>query len=308
MSESEVVPMVPTGATEGNTNLPSPDTKETKKRPSPALSWCFTWNNYPEDWIEILVPGFQNNPNVTGYIGGKEVSKTGTPHIQGYMEFKEKARPMGLLPKKVKWICARGSNAKNHKYCSKDGDWIEWGTCVQKKKYSVDIELRPWQLEIHTECRGTPDDRTIHWYWEPDGCAGKTTFQKWLYLNNLGVIVMSGKATDMKNGIIEYQDKNEELPRIVVINIPRCQDPDHISWQGIEEIKDMFFFSPKYHSGQVCGPNPHVFIFSNEPPPMHKLSEDRWKIHRITEDARDARMPPAAAPAAVPPAAPAAGC
>ena len=87
----------------------------------------------------------------------------------------------------------------------------------------------------------------------------------------------------MKNGILEYEEKNHALPKIVLINIPRCQDTDHISWQGIEEIKDMFFFSPKYHGGQVCHANPHLFIFSNEEPPLWKMSEDRWVVHEITE-------------------------
>jgi len=98
-----------------------------------------------------------------------------------------------------------------------------------------------------------------------------------------GVVVLSGKASDMKNGIIKFEEANEMLPTIVLINIPRCTDVDHISWQGIEEIKDMFFFSPKYESGMICGKNPHVIIFSNEPPPERKLSDDRWKIIRIEE-------------------------
>ena len=252
------------------------------KQVSPALSWIFVWNNYPEDWKEILVPKFQDSTNVKGYIAGKEIAPTtGTPHLQGYVEFKEKARPMGLLPPQVHWKCARGNTNSNFNYCSKDGDFVSWGSVKYTPPYSINIELRPWQIEIHQICGNDPDDRTIYWYWEPDGCKGKTTFQKWLFLNHPGVIVVSGKAADMKNGVIEYEEKHSELPKIVVINIPRCQDTDHVSWQGIEEIKDMFFFSPKYHGGQVCGPNPHVLIFSNDEPPFYKLSSDRWKVKRI---------------------------
>ena len=271
----------------GGVILDPPRYKESlpMKRPNPALSWIFTWNNYPEDWKSILVPGFQNNANVKGYIAGKEIAPTsGTPHLQGYLEFKDKARPMGLLPKEVHWKCARGNTNQNFEYCSKEGDFVSWGSVFYTPPYSINIELRPWQLEIHGICEAEPDDRTIHWYWEPDGCKGKTTFQKWLFLNHKGVIVVSGKASDMKNGVIEYEEKHHVLPKIVVINIPRCQDTDHVSWQGIEEIKDMFFFSPKYHGGQVCGPNPHVFIFSNESPPMYKLSSDRWKVQEIKSE------------------------
>jgi len=61
-----------------------------------------------------------------------------------------------------------------------------------------------------------------------------------------------------------------------LINIPKCQD--HISWGGIEQVKDMFFYSPKYEGGMVCGPSPHVMIFSNKEPSMEAMSQDRWKI------------------------------
>ena len=259
----------------------------TENRPNPALGWCFTWCNYPEDWKEILVPGFQDCEWVAGYIVGREIApSTGTPHLQGYLRFAKghKARPMGLLPKTVHWIAAKGDIAANVAYCSKeDEEPLIHGVCVtaKRQRYTISIDLRLWQIEIDAICRTQPHNRTIYWYWEPNGCKGKTTFQKWLFLNHKGVIVVSGKASDMKNGVIEYEEKHSVLPSIVLINIPRCTDTDHVSWQGIEEIKDMFFFSPKYHGGQVCGPNPHVFIFSNEEPPMYKLSQDRWRVVQI---------------------------
>jgi len=251
-------------------------------RPSPAKSWIFTWNNYPENWKEILVPGFQGSSNVTGYIAGKEVAPTtGTPHLQGYVEFREKARPMGLLPKQVCWKSARGTTNQNFKYCSKEEDYVSWGTVVYTPPFSVNIVLRPWQIKIRDICLQEYEDRLIYWFWEPKGRAGKTTFQKWMYLHLDGVMVLCGKASDMKNGVLEYEEKHKCFPKIVLINIPRCQDTDYISWQGIEEIKDMFFFSPKYHGGQVCDANPHVFIFSNFEPPLQKMSPDRWKVEEI---------------------------
>lgn len=267
----------------GGGNINPPRVKD--KRPSCALNWLFTWHNYPEDWQAILVPEFQNNKNIKGYVAGKEICpKTKTPHLQGYMEFINKARPMGLLPKQVWWKAARGNRNQNFSYCVKDEDYVNWGSVRYTPPYTVNIVLRPWQDEIRETCIKQPDDRTIYWYWEPYGCAGKTTFQKWMFLNLDGVVVLGGKAADIKNGVIEFEEKTGHLPKIVLINIPMCQDSDHVSWQGIEEVKDMFFFSPKYHGGQVCGYNPHVFIFSNEEPPRQKLSMDRWVIRRIHYD------------------------
>lgn len=271
----KIVPVVPSSSSEGVIIEPL------ARQVSPSKSWCMTWNNYPDNWKDIIVPKFQN---LDGYIIGEEVGESGTPHLQGYIQFKNKSRPFGLqLPKVINWLAAKGTKEQNIKYCSKDGKWIAEGNCITTPKYEIFIELYEWQHEIVKILNQKPDDRSIYWYWEEEGCAGKTTFQKWIYLNFKNVAVLCGKATDMKNGIVAFQEKNKILPEIVLINIPRCQDKEHISWQGIEEIKDMFFFSGKYEGGMICGPNPHTMIFSNEEPPIYKLTEDRWKIRNIRE-------------------------
>lgn len=267
---------------EGNAN-------SSTRQPSGAKYWTFRWSNYPEDWKDgKIVPDFMQGGCV-GYVIGEEICPTtGTPHLQGYAEFKTKIRWTAFknLPKGIEWQPrARYATKRNNlDYCSKEGKFVSWGTCEIVPEYKINIELRMWQVELKNILDEEPNDRTIHWYWEPDGCQGKTTFQKWIFLNykHKGCVVLSGKGSDMKNGVVKWSEMNEKkLPKIVLINIPRCQDTDHVSWQGIEEIKDMFFFSGKYEGGMVCGPNPHVFIFSNEEPPTCKLSQDRWNIVRI---------------------------
>lgn len=84
----------------------------------------------------------------------------------------------------------------------------------------------------------------------------------------------------MKNGIIEYEISNGFLPKTVLINIPRCYTK-RISYGGLEQVKDMFFYSGKYKGGMVCGANPHVIVFANKPPKRHMMSEDRWNIVEI---------------------------
>jgi len=84
----------------------------------------------------------------------------------------------------------------------------------------------------------------------------------------------------MKNGIVTYNDTNKCLPKIVLINVPRSS-LDFVSYTGLEEIKDMFFYSGKYEGGMVCGASPHVIIFANEEPDYNKMSSDRFKVRRI---------------------------
>ena len=258
---------------EGNTKPPP------KKQISPAKRWCFTWNNFPKDWEKILVPKICGK-----YSIGIEKGESGTPHLQGYIEFNHKVRALSEIGiKEIHWEKSRGNKLHNLKYTQKDGVYIQ----NFKKEYKCKIEdMYDWQKDICNVLAKDPDDRSIYWFWEKEGCAGKTTFQKYVFTHFEDCVVLSGKGSDMKNGIVQYQNLNDKLPRIVLINIPRS-NKNYISWSGIEEIKDMMFFSGKYEGGMVCGENPHVICFANNPPEKdpetdeYYVSEDRLKIIKI---------------------------
>ncbi|WP_445779375.1 hypothetical protein, partial [Shewanella sp.] len=112
------------------------------------------------------------------------------------------------------------------------------------------------------------------------GNKGKTSFCKYLTVKH-GAIALSGKAADMRNGVIDYQKTNGFLPELVLIPIPKSFNTDYLNYEGIENIKDMYFYSGKYEGGQVCGNPPHLFVFANEPPDTSKMSLDRWKVIEI---------------------------
>lgn len=258
----------------GNTKLPP------KKQISPAKRWCFTWNNFPNDWEQIIVPKINGK-----YSIGVEIGESGTPHLQGYIEFTNKVRALGEIGiKEIHWEKCRGTKKQNIEYTQKDKNFIQ----TFDYKHITKIEkFFDWEQEILNIIKEEPNDRDIHWYWEPKGCAGKTTFQKYLHSNFKGVCVLSGKGHDMKNGVVAFRAKRDgEYPKIVLINIPRS-NKNFVSWSGIEEIKDMFFFSGKYESDEVNGPNPHVFCFANSPPEKdpetdeYYISEDKLKITKI---------------------------
>ena len=181
---------------------------------------------------------------------------------------------------KIHWEKTKDVQA-SIKYCSKDdtrsGETFWRGI---DPPYTIDIKFYEWERTLIKTLKKAPDDRTIWWFWEPDGLAGKTTFAKWCFLNFDRCITLSGKAADMKNAIVQYEDKNGFLPKIILIDIPRSS-LQYVSYTGIEKIKDMFFFSGKYEGGMVCGRNPHVVCFANEPPEVHRISLDQWKIVRI---------------------------
>ena len=178
-------------------------------------------------------------------------------------------------------------------------------------------EYFPWQAELMEVLNGPVDPRAVWWIWEPSGNIGKTTFMKHVTSAkpDLRTMALSGKATDMMNGIVEYNKETGKFPNVIFVPLPRSFHAEWLSYAGLEAIKDMYFFSGKYASGMVCGPPPHMMIFANWPPPSSdEFSADRWRIRKIVNGylvdeaapiaaAVEGFAPAAAAPAAAAPAA-----
>lgn len=247
---------------------------------SPSIRWCFTLNNYTEHEISSIVPIFRSHCRLA--IFGKEIAETGTPHLQGYLEFKKKSRPKSIFGiDRIHWEKAKGNKQSNIVYCSKEDKNpfchnIDW-----QKHRPVDIiddtRLYDWQIEILELIEERPDDRKIHWFWSHDGGIGKTHFCKYLTMKK-GAICLHGKGADVRNGVVDFYNKQGYTPNLIVFPIPRSYDTDYLSYEALENIKDMYFYSGKYEGGQICGNCPHLLVFANCPPNISKMSEDRWRV------------------------------
>lgn len=256
----------------------------------PQRRWVFTWHNYPENWEAYFSIHRQPTGKLHGYMGEREICpRSGGPHIQGWIDFGHgrKNRPFSLkLPKQIWFEKMRGDPASNFNYCSKDDEeFVAWGTCALAKpfKISIDFERAPWMADCYNLLQKEPNDRDVWWIWEPVGKAGKTRFCKWYESTYGDSLVLEGKATDMKNGIVEWRKKHDTVPRVILCNVPRSKDQKHISWSGIEQVKDMLFYSGKYEGGMVNDKHPHVLFFANWEPEEHELSGDRWNIVKIPD-------------------------
>ena len=95
-----------------------------------------------------------------------------------------------------------------------------------------------------------------------------------------GVIVSGGKSADMKNQIVEYKKIHDRCPKYIILDIPR-QNLDYISYQGIEEVKNMLFYSGKYEGKMIIGNKPFVLMLMNEEPEKEMLTLARWRIYNI---------------------------
>lgn len=100
-----------------------------------SRAWCFTLNNYTDDMIEMV----NAVSSISTYlIYGKEIApNTGTPHLQGYIYFqnaKTFLKMKKLMPEGTHLEVAKGDPTDNKKYCSKEGDYKEFGTIPSQGK------------------------------------------------------------------------------------------------------------------------------------------------------------------------------
>jgi len=106
-----------------------------------AKHWCFTLNNYSTEEYNRLVE-LGSAQTVTYLIVGKEVGESNTPHLQGYVTLparKRRNQVKQLLGSRCHLEKAKGSPQQNRTYCSKDGDFAEWGELPSSKGTRSDL-------------------------------------------------------------------------------------------------------------------------------------------------------------------------
>lgn len=102
-----------------------------------SRAWTFTLNNWTTE-NTLVIDGLVAARKAQYVIYGKEVGESGTPHLQGYLEFKE-GTELGAVKNKLKCshvhVEPRYSTQENAiEYCKKDGDWIEFGIAKEQGK------------------------------------------------------------------------------------------------------------------------------------------------------------------------------
>jgi len=264
---------------EGNT-ITSPD----RKRIVPSKCWAFTYFYKSENDIMHLETILSSDKSWK-WIYGRETCLQGRPHLQGYVNFKNKVRPVEKIKiKEIHWEKTKGTEQQNIDYCSKDG--IVTTNVPQWKKYILIDPMKGktlygWQNTVVNLIRTTPDDRSVHWVWEINGCKGKTSIAKHICMN-YNALFVSGKVADVKFAIADMMKKNKYID-IVIFHYVRSNE-QFVSYEAIEALKDGIFFSSKYESGMVMYNPPHILVFANFSPELKKLSADRWKILNIGLD------------------------
>ena len=102
-------------------------------------TFVFTFNNYPDtSLVDTLECKYM--------LYGKEISSSGTPHLQGFVVFMSPRSVSGVikaLPGCHVEPCKAPVEAQA--YCKKDGDWVDRGTPPLTPADGGDLEKERWK-------------------------------------------------------------------------------------------------------------------------------------------------------------------
>lgn len=126
---------------------------ETKRQ----RGWVFTLNNYTEEEYNQLI----NTPRTKYICIGKEKGESGTPHLQGYIEWVNPQRLSGLkkINKRAHWEPRRGTPQEAAMYCQKEGDFDELGELPMENG-----KRRGLQMACDEVLKGTPIEEVATMY------------------------------------------------------------------------------------------------------------------------------------------------
>jgi hypothetical protein len=128
--------------------------------PDGAKNWCFTWNNYTPG-VEQHLQGLDDG--VSYLIYGREIGESGTPHLQGFIQFPTRrslAATKRILGGNPHLEVARNVPAAVE-YCKKDGDIFEKGTLGTSSGRRSDLDEFKKAIKSHAEPLTMADIREL---------------------------------------------------------------------------------------------------------------------------------------------------
>ena len=254
-----------------------------RKQISPSKRWPFVLNNYTEEEISSIVPRFKEICKVWAF--SKEVGESGTPHLQGYVEFNTKLRPVtqAKCTPRIHWgdkngKPAKGTREENIRYITKDNPIFMSGGLP--KPPTVISKLYPWQsacLEFFKEpCEW--NCRKIYWIYG-DVNIGKTQFVKYLVVKH-GAYVLGGERRHVMS-----QAYANDAPMYCML---LAYGDDMVSYRAIEHVKDGLYSSAfgTETNGMMIRDSPHFLVIGNEPPDRtdDHFHFDKYIVHKVVNN------------------------
>ncbi len=266
----------------GNTDNQISHIKTKKKQVSPAKRWCFTLNNYTEEEVSAIVLQFKEYCDIAFF--SYEVGDSGTPHLQGYVEFIVQRRPRAVIDctNRIHWgdekgRACRGNREQNLRYVTKDSALVfSWGLPKPLKLIGYD-DMYVYQRGVLELVLEEPNDRSVIWVYG-EKCIGKTQMLRYLCAkHNAYILPVSEKHALAQVYIIEEKFSGQKDP-IYCINLTADQSrfQKHMLFSIIEAVKDgVFSANFGTDANGMCLFNPrHMIVFANEKPDFTKTEID----------------------------------
>lgn len=177
----------------------------------------------------------------------------------------------------------------NEKTIDKSDNFIGW-------KFSLErIKLHNHQLSIidiakkeTTIKSSTWNDRNCNFIADFKGNSQKSTLCGVLKFNNLGLNIIKLPCINDYKVLMQdlYQQASITEKRdnfIIIMDFPRALNKDRIYqiYSALEESKEGLFYDPRYDRKEYAINCPSIWIFSNQPPDLECMSNDRWKFWEI---------------------------
>ena len=253
-----------------------------------ARAWVFTINNYRD--VPKALP--RGSPKVKYLCFGKEVSEKGTSHLQGYVYFENAVKQPSEVFKHYgngHFAAARGTAEDNIKYCSKGGEFFEFGERPQSQsgqghhgskggKKEVGRWEEAWRSAKKGKIEEVPADIRLRYYSTLNKVAAKYAKPpaELENLENTWIVGPSGsgKSTyihrkypgafkkDFSRWWDGFQEDNVDHQTVLL-------DDLHPKWAEKERLKnwaDRFPFQAEYKGGYMIIRPARIVVTSNYTP------------------------------------------
>lgn len=214
-----------------------------------------------------------------------EKGESGYEHFQGRVSFKVKKNLLTLKNQwsdDFHWSPTSNANRTNDFYVLKEetrigGPWSNESTPDPLPSHYWHFKPREWQEEIIKDILGPPVPRIVNVVINPEGGEGKTFLA--LYLQGIKKANYIPFLKDFKD-VMRIAMK---LPKCgaYMIDLPKALTDEPEFWRAIELLKAGFCFEDRYDYEYSLIEWPHIWLFTNETPPLHHLVLNRWRLWTI---------------------------
>lgn len=268
---------------------------------SRARSWCFTLNNHTFDDLQLLLSECDSDYLLFGF----EIGENKVPHLQGYIQYKDNSVRMSQIKRylpRAHLEVAKGNFQANYNYCTKDGDFYEFGEqpkqgnrtdfdgihemvkngktfddiydCYRGQATRYEKNIRSIIMQYRKQDRDPDNPPTVYWIYGPSG-AGKTSYARAL---------SDGKTTYYKKEAHKWWDHYCQQ-HCVIIDDLSYESP--LNYSYLRTLLDRYPTDVEV-KGSVIKFNSPLIIITSECHPTELLhlkkdsNEEKQILRRIT--------------------------